>query len=208
MRVLGYTRVSTDEQESGMYAQAQAIDAEVKRRDWTMDLAYEDPGYSAKDLNRPGIQMALKTLREGTADVLMVAKLDRLSRSVLDFSQLVERAQKEGWSIVCLDIGVDTTTPGGELVANVLAAVSQWERKLIGARTKEALAVKKANGVKLGRPRTLDEDTRAYIWHQRHSGFSYAQIARVLNEGDVPPAHGGKKWWPETVRGIVQSEGG
>jgi DNA invertase Pin-like site-specific DNA recombinase len=208
MRVLAYTRVSTDEQEAGLEAQYKAIKDECKRRDWTIYDHGEDNGYSAKDLNRPGIRYALELLRAKEASVLMVAKLDRLSRSVLDFSQLVERAQKGGWSIVCLDIGVDTTTPGGELVANVLAAVSQWERKLIGARTKEALAVKKANGVKLGRPRELDEDTRAKIltWHA--NGLNYNGIAHMLNHYQVPTAHGGKQWWPETVRGIVQSEGG
>jgi DNA invertase Pin-like site-specific DNA recombinase len=208
MRVFGYARVSTDEQEAGIQGQCEAIRTEIARRDWTKHHVFIDNGYSAKDLNRPAIKDALEALRKGDAEILMVAKLDRLSRSLLDFTALTAQAKKEGWAIVALDIGVDMTTPSGEMVANVLATFAQFERQLIGQRTKEALAVKKANGVKLGRPRTLDEDTRAYIWHQRHSGFSYAQIARVLNEGDVPPAHGGKKWWPETVRGIVQSEGG
>jgi DNA invertase Pin-like site-specific DNA recombinase len=208
MRVLGYTRVSTDEQHAGLLAQSEAINAEVKRRDWTYMIQERDNGFSAKDLNRPGIQNALETLRKGDADVLMVSKLDRLSRSMLDFSTLMEQARKEGWAIIALDVGVDMTTPAGEMLANVLATFAQFERRLIGQRTKEALAQKKANGVKLGRPRQLDQQIRDYITWQHSRGYSYSAIAEILNVSNTPTAHGGKKWWPETVRGIVQSEGG
>jgi DNA invertase Pin-like site-specific DNA recombinase len=100
------------------------------------------------------------------------------------------------------------TTPAGEAMANVLATFAQFERRLISQRTKEALAVKKANGVKLGRPRELDEETRAKILAWYANGLNYNGIAHMLNHYQVPTAHGGKKWWPETVRGIVQSEGG
>jgi DNA invertase Pin-like site-specific DNA recombinase len=209
MRVLGYVRVSTDEQDTGLEAQRFAILAECEKRDWTIERIRAEKVGAASLVNRPQLQFALNQLECGEADVLMVAKLDRLSRSVADFAGLMGRGQKEGWAIVCLDIGVDTTTPGGELVANVLAAVSQWERKLIGARTKEALAVKKANGVKLGRPRTLDKEVRDQII-EGISGrrLSYGAMARELNALEVPTAHGGKKWYPETVRGIVMGEGG
>ena len=82
----------------------------------------------------------------------MVAKLDRLSRSMTDFTRLMERSWKKGWALVALDLGVDTTTPAGEMIANSVANFSQFERRLIGQRTKDALAVKRAQGVQLGRP--------------------------------------------------------
>jgi DNA invertase Pin-like site-specific DNA recombinase len=208
MRAIGYVRVSTDEQDFGADAQRHTIKTEAERRNWTIEFV-EDIGCSARNLKRPGVVRVLELLRNGEADALIVAKLDRLSRSVLDFTGVMAAAQKEGWALIALDCAVDMTTPAGEAMANVLATFAQFERRLISQRTKEALAVKKANGVKLGRPRSLDEDVRAYIRHQRrHGGFSYQQIARVLNEGGVPTAHGGKKWWPETVRGIVLGEGG
>jgi hypothetical protein len=72
----------------------------------------------------------------------VVAKLDRLSRSVVDAGRLLEEARKGGFNIVALDLGLDLSTPTGELVANVLAAVAQWERRMIGVRTSEALQVK------------------------------------------------------------------
>ena len=82
----------------------------------------------------------------GEADAVVVAKLDRLSRSVVDAGRLLEEARKRGFNIVALDLGLDLSTPTGELVANVLAAVAQWERRMIGQRTSEALQVKIAGG--------------------------------------------------------------
>ncbi len=153
MQVLGYVRVSTEEQadsRAGIEAQRAAIVRECKRRGWQLVELVEDAGYSAKDLRRPGIRAALEVLERGDARALVVAKLDRLSRSMLDFTAVMAKAQKEGWALVALDCAVDTTTPAGEAMANVLATFAQFERRLISERTREALAVKRAQGVQLG----------------------------------------------------------
>jgi DNA invertase Pin-like site-specific DNA recombinase len=126
--------VSTDEQGdhgAGLEAQRRAIVAECQRRGWQLVEVIEDAGYSAKDLKRPGIQEALRVLREGDAKALVVAKLDRLSRSMLDFTALMATAQNESWALVALDCAVDTTTPAGEAMLNVLATFAQFERRLI-----------------------------------------------------------------------------
>src|SRR6266487_1209992 len=120
----------------------------------------EDAGYSAKDLRRPGVRAALEQLERKQADGLVVAKLDRLSRPMLDFTAVMAKAQKEGWALVALDCAVDTTTPAGEAMAHVLATFAQFERRLIGQRTREALAVKRSEGVRLGRPPTLPESAQ------------------------------------------------
>jgi DNA invertase Pin-like site-specific DNA recombinase len=117
MHVLGYVRVSTEEQadsRAGLEAQRAAILRECRRRGWKLVELVEDAGYSAKDLKRPGIQAALEVLRRGDARALVVAKLDRLSRSMLDFTAVMAKAQKQGWALVALDCAVDTTTPAGE----------------------------------------------------------------------------------------------
>ena len=75
----------------------------------------------------------------------------------------MERSRKQGWALVALDLGVDTTTPSGEMMANVLAVFAQFERRLIGQRTREALVVKRRQGVRLGRPRVMSPDTVAEI---------------------------------------------
>jgi DNA invertase Pin-like site-specific DNA recombinase len=206
MRVLGYARVSTIEQSdsrAGLEAQRAAILAECKRRGWELVEVIEDAGYSAKDLRRPGIKIALEELERGRADGLVVSKLDRLSRSMLDFTSLMATAQRQGWALVALDVAVDTTTPAGEAMAHVLATFAQFERRLIGQRTREALAQKKAQGVRLGRPPELPAKVRSRIKRRRKAGASLSQIADELNRKQVPTAHGGAKWYPSTVRAVL-----
>lgn len=119
----------------------------------------------------------------------MVAKLDRLSRSLLDFAGLMERSNKESWALVILDLGMDTTTPSGEMVANVMASFAQFERKLIGQRTKDALAEKKRQGVRLGRPVVVDDAVVKRITKWRKQGKSSRFIAEALNAEKVATAH-------------------
>src|SRR5581483_3445214 len=104
-----------------------------------------------------------------------------LSRSVIDFARVLEEARKRGFNVVALDLGLDLSTPQGELVANVLASVAQWERRIIGQRTREALAVKKRQGVAIGRPPTLPASVVKRIKRQRKAGKTYAAIAHALN---------------------------
>jgi DNA invertase Pin-like site-specific DNA recombinase len=208
MKVAGYIRVSTEEQGisgAGLEAQRHAILAECERRGWELAVMHEDVGFSAKNMKRPAIQQALGDLDAGTYDGLVVAKLDRLSRSLLDFAALMDRAQRKGWAIVALDLGVDTSTPAGEAMANVMASFAQFERRLIGQRTKEALAQKKAQGVVLGRPRLLPVKVRRDIERQRAKNRTLAAIAADLNKREVPTAQGGAQWWPSTVRAVLSS---
>jgi len=88
----------------------------------------------------------------GEVTGLVVAKLDRISRSVVDFGNLLAFFEDAEATLVALDLGVDTSTPGGRLVANVLASVAEWERSAIAERTRDALAVRKANGLTVSRP--------------------------------------------------------
>jgi DNA invertase Pin-like site-specific DNA recombinase len=206
MRVIGYVRVSTEEQAlsgAGLEAQRRAIVAECGRRGWELVETIEDAGYSAKDLKRPGVQEALRVLEAGEAKGLVVAKLDRRSRSMLDFAALMATAQKQDWALVALDCAVDTSTPAGEAMAHVLATFGQFERRLISQRTKEALAVKRASGVRLGRPPTVPQAVVGRIQRQRARGLSLRAIAEGLNQDGVPTAQGGKQWYAGTVRHVL-----
>jgi DNA invertase Pin-like site-specific DNA recombinase len=200
--------VSTEDQGksgAGLAAQRAAIIRESERRGWHLVDLIEDEGYSAKDLRRPGIRIALEELKRNRADALVVAKLDRLSRSMLDFTALMARAQREGWALVALDAPVDTTTPAGEAMAHVLATFAQFERRLIGQRTREALAQKRAQGVRLGRPRQLSGRVRSRIKRRRKAGASLTKIADELNRDRVPTAQGGRRWYASTVRAVLAS---
>jgi len=206
--VVGYTRVSTDEQASsglGLKAQRTLIEAECERRGWELVQVFEDAGASGKALSgRPALAEALEAVRGGSAGALVVAKLDRLSRSLLDFASLMEDARREGWALVILDLGVDTTTPSGEMIANVMATFAQFERRLIGQRTKDALAVKKREGVKLGRPVAVDNAVAKRIVRERRRGRSLREIAEGLNEDKVGTAHGGDRWYASTVKAVLE----
>nr|WP_229383781.1 recombinase family protein [Microbacterium allomyrinae] len=141
MRAIGYLRVSTEEQADsrlGLEAQQATVTAYAASHGWDLDF-FADEGMSGKSLERPALQHALAELDARRAGVLVVSKLDRLSRSVADFAGLLERAQRRRWSVVAIDLGIDTSTSAGELVANVMAAVAQWERRVIGERTSAAL---------------------------------------------------------------------
>lgn len=203
--VLGYVRVSTAEQGddgAGLEAQRKAIEADAERRGWVLVDVLDDVA-SGKNLKRPGIQRALSMLAAGQADGLVCAKLDRLGRDVGDFADLLKLSTKERWALRLLDLDIDTSTSMGEAAAFVIAAFAQAERKRIGERTREGLAVKRAQGVKLGRPPAVEPKTVAKIKRQRKAGKSLRWIADRLNETGAPTAHGGSEWHASTVRAVL-----
>jgi DNA invertase Pin-like site-specific DNA recombinase len=204
MRVVGYIRVSTEEQgdsRAGLEAQEAAIRAEVERREWELVELYVDVASGKTLRKRDNLGVALRALADGAADALVVAKLDRLSRSVLDFAGIMETAAAEGWSLVVIDLGVDTTTPNGELVANIMISMAQWERRIIGERTKSALAPGKARGTKVGRKSGVADETVRLIRVMRDAGSSWQKIADALTAEGVETGQGGK-WHAATVRRI------
>jgi len=206
--MIAYTRVSTDEQANsglGLAAQEAAIAREAAHKGWDVTWMV-DVGSGARMDNRPGITEALRRLAIGEADGLVVAKLDRLSRSVRDFSGTLEDARKQGWALVCLDFGIDTTTPAGEMVANNMANVAQWERRVISQRTREALAAKRARGERLGAPRLASARTVARIVALSATGLGARAIARTITAERIPSPRGGPTWYPTTVARLIAAE--
>lgn len=206
MKVIAYTRVSTAEQGisgAGLGAQAEAIRCAALARGWDLLQTYTDAGASGSTLKRPELEKALAAVAAGEADALVVAKLDRLSRSLVDFSSLMERSRSEGWAVIALDLGVDTSTPAGEMMANVMASFAQYERRLIGQRTRDALAVKKANGDHLGRRRDIADEVVSRILSERRAGATLDRIAEGLNRDAIPTARGGLRWYGSTVGKVL-----
>ena len=138
-RAVAYVRVSTEKQaDSGQSLEAQRAKLEAYATLYDLQLVevVVDAGVSAKSLNRPGLERALAMLKSGKADALVVVKLDRLTRSVRDMGELVERYFKNGKAaLLSVSEQIDTRSAGGQLVLNVLTSVSQWERQAIGERT-------------------------------------------------------------------------
>ena len=203
--MLGYVRVSTAEQaDSGLSLDSQraAIEADCARRGLPLLDVLTDAAASARSLDRPALTEALARLDGGDGTVLMVAKLDRLTRSVHDATGLMLRAERAGWGLVALDVAVDTTTPQGTAMAQVMAVFAELERRLIGQRTRDALAAKRAQGARLGRPRTLPDPVVRRIVRAREKGEGWSAIARQLDAAGVPTAQGGQRWYPATVRAV------
>ncbi len=135
-RTIAYLRVSSDKQaDRGVSLDAQRAKLKAYAELYELDLVdvVVDAGLSAKSLDRPGLQRALGMLKAGDAEALLVVRLDRLTRSVVDLGTLVERYIAPGKAAL-LSVGeqIDTRSAAGRLVLNVLASVSQWEREAIG----------------------------------------------------------------------------
>lgn len=204
--MFGYTRVSTDEQaisRNGLEAQRQTIDDQATRRSWTVDH-FSDEGVSGKAIG-PKLAETLQLLASGQGDGLVVAKLDRLSRSIVNAANIIESAQAQGWSLVILDLGVDLTTAAGRMMAMNLVNFAQYERELISERTKAALAAKKRRGERIGRPRVALASVVRRIVQDRDAGLTYDAIAFALTAANVLTPLGKPTWQPSTVRRIYTS---
>ncbi len=158
LRVIGYVRVSTAKQDVSPEVQISALEAEAARQGWELTICREEAA-SAKSLkNRPVLADALDSLKAGKADALAVSKLDRLSRSVADFAGILEMASKQRWALICLDLGIDTSTITGAAMAQVTCTFAEMERKKIAERTREGMArIKQDTGKHMGRPSTLPQ---------------------------------------------------
>lgn len=156
MKAIGYIRVSTDEQASegvSLGMQIAKIKTYCDLHDLTLVGIYGDPGISGKNMSaRPGIQTVMGLVDAGKVDAVVVYKLDRLGRNTMDVLTAVERCEKVGASLHSITEQLDTRSAIGRFVVRTLASIAEMERDQVSDRTKAALAHKKANGERLGRP--------------------------------------------------------
>lgn len=227
--VAGYVRVSTEQQAGegvSLDAQRAKLHAYALAMDLELVAVFEDAGLSAKTLARPGLQAALAMLEDGKASGLLVVKLDRLTRSVRDLGELVDRYFASRFSLLSLSDSIDTRTASGRLVLHVLGAVSQWEREAIAERTRDALAQIRAAGARLGgealgwrRGQALDASGRRCcedVIHEgetidralelREQGLSIPQIAAALEAEGRRTKRGGR-WHATTVQRLLARHG-
>lgn len=198
--------MSTEEQAEegyGLAAQRAAIHEAAEQRGWTV-VGIVEERISGRTVG-PHLTNLLIGMDGHAADALVVAKLDRLTRSIVNGGSIIERARHKGWALVALDLGMDTSTPVGELMTNILLSFAQHERRIIGQRTKEGLAVARAQGVRLGRPPTLPAEVVDRILSARSSGASFQAVADDLNAAGVATAHGGLEWRKSSVRAVYLS---
>lgn len=209
LRLVSYGRVSTEEQKVsglGLEVQRDALDREFAYQGdaWERVAHFEDEGLSGSNLERPELLRALDEIAHGNADGIVVSKLDRLTRSVVDFGELLEWLAAAEGVLVAIDFKLDTSTASGMMVAQILVVVSEWERRTIAERTTNALAAKRAAGEIVGRASVADRpELVELIRTLADSGLSLHAIARQLNDEDVPTIRGGTQWRASSVQTIL-----
>ena len=136
--------------------------ASQKIEGWVaVDTAYDDGGFSGGNLNRPGLQRLLADIREWLVDVIVVYKIDRLSRSLMDFAKLVETMEAHGVTFVSVTQSFNTTTSMGRLTLNILLSFAQFEREVIGERIRDKFAASRARGMWMGGKVPLGYDVQS-----------------------------------------------
>ena len=212
MNAAAYVRVSGREQEAsglGLAAQKATVSAAAAQREWTLAHIAVEVASARNMRKRPVLRALLADLDAGRYEALIVGRLDRLARSVGDFAGMLDRADKHGWTMVCLSPAVDMSDPYGRMMAQVAASFAELERSLISIRTREGLEVARERGT--FRPgehaRFTDQSVIGRMASRRAAGDSYGEIARMLNTEGVPSARGGV-WTPATVRTILLREEG
>ncbi|NDE05484.1 MAG: recombinase family protein, partial [Flavobacteriia bacterium] len=158
LRCAIYTRKSTDEgleqEYNSLEAQRDAALAFItsqRHEGWTvLDDEYNDGGYSGGNTNRPSLKRLMDDVESGKVDVVVVYKIDRLSRSLVDFAQMVAMFEKHGVTFVSVTQQFNTTTSMGRLTLNILLSFAQFEREVTGERIRDKIAASKAKGMWMG----------------------------------------------------------
>ena len=217
-KAIGYIRVSTEQQADegiSLAAQRAKIEAWCELNDYELVAIYEDAGVSGKTVSkRPQLQAALAEMKKGMA--LVVYSLSRLARSTKNCIEIADELKSAGSDLVSLTEKIDTSSAMGEFFFTLIAALGQMERKVIGERTKAALAHKKAIGEKYapvpfgykeieGRLEVVKHEALlvAEINQKRAAGYTLQSIAHYLNEKGVMGKQGGK-WYASSVSCILK----
>ncbi|HTW52349.1 MAG TPA: recombinase family protein [Stellaceae bacterium] len=219
LRCAIYTRKSSEEgleQEfNSLHAQREACEAFIKSQrheGWSsLPQAYDDGGRSGGNMERPALQQLLGDIRQGKVDVVVVYKIDRLTRSLADFAKIVETFDARNVSFVSVTQQFNTTTSMGRLTLNVLLSFAQFEREVTGERIRDKIAASKKKGMWMGGVPPLGYAAKgrklvvidAEAETVRHIFGRYAALGSVrLLKGELE-AHGitGKRWTSASGRG-------
>lgn len=219
--IVGYVRVSTEDQANGPEAQRAALEAFARSNGLELVAVHEDRGVSGASPvdKRPGLLAALEDVRSKKAFALLVARRDRLARDVV-VAAVAEKLLAQSGARVLACVGANEDTPEAALMRTMLDAFSQYERALIAARTRAALESKKARGEKLGGEvpfgyrvgsdgKTLVEDEAeqavlVFARELRAEGVTYRELVERLNANGKTCR--GAKWHLSTVHRLVARE--
>jgi site-specific DNA recombinase len=191
-----YTRKSSEEgleqDFNSLHAQREACEAFIKSQQgegWRLvKTAYDDGGLSGGNMERPALQRLLEDIRHGLIDVVVVYKVDRLTRSLADFAKMVEVFDAQGVSFVAVTQQFNTTTSMGRLTLNVLLSFAQFEREVTGERIRDKIAASKRKGIWMGGCPSIGYDVRdrRLVVNQAEAETVRQIYQRYLKTGSVP----------------------
>lgn len=226
-RVVGYVRVSTERQAdegASLAAQRRKLAAWCELYSCELVEVLADEGASAKSMaGRPGLEAALRRVRSGDCDGLLVAKLDRLTRSTRDLGELLDDAGRRGWSLMSVGEQLDTSSAVGRLMVGILGTVAQWEREAIGERTSDAMRQMAAEGRYTGGPvpygyrlgaeggrlevDPAEQAALSAIRELRAAGLSLRKVAAALETRGML-ARSGRRWSAGSLLNVLRWEDG
>ncbi len=191
-----YTRKST---EDGLAQEFNSLDAQFeacasyalsqRHEGWTLtDQRYDDGGYSGGNMDRPGLKRLLADVEAGLIDVILLYKIDRLTRSLADFSRIVDVLDRVGASFVSITQAFNTTTSMGRLTLNMLLSFAQFEREVTGERIRDKIAASKKKGIWMGGPVPLGYkvENRKLVEVPREAEQVRHIMERYVKLGTVP----------------------
>ncbi len=216
-----YVRVSTDEQVqngASLVTQESRCRAYCQSRGWKVTRVYRDDGYSAKNLKRPALQAMLADAKIGAFTVMVVYRVDRLTRRLRDLLELTDT--KHSTALVSVNESFDTTTPAGRAMLSLLGTFAQFERENTVARITDALRHRKENGRVYGVtplgfdrkgnrlvPNLKEQMIVRRIFVERKKGRTLGAIAEKLNRDHVRTKQGkGNRWWASTVSSVLKND--
>jgi DNA invertase Pin-like site-specific DNA recombinase len=208
-----YARVSTQMQVNdgmSMEAQEKTLRNAAEFSGFTSVEILLEEGRSGKSISgRPVLRDALSRLDKGDAHALIVTRIDRLARSTTDFLSIVDRAAKNNWRLVLLDLNLDTSTYQGRFVTTIMSALAEMERGIIAERQKDVHKHRRDSGqvwgVDLGPKKRIPEAVLNRIYAERDAGTSMNGTARILNAEGIPAAYGGK-WSASSIKYVLDQQ--
>lgn len=197
MRCAVYTRKSTDE---GMDQEYNSIDAQrdaghayiaSQRAEGWIPVAddYDDPAFSGGNMERPALQRMMADIEAGKIDVVVIYKIDRLTRSLADFSKMVEVFEHYGVSFVSVTQQFNTTTSMGRLMLNILLSFAQFEREVTGERIRDKIAASKRKGMWMGGDRRWATTSRTDGWCPTSARPNLSDTSSSASSSSVPAPH-------------------
>ena len=206
-----YTRVSTQLQAAegvSLDVQDRELHRAAEGAGFTEVELVREEGRSGKSISgRPALRAALDRLDRGDAAALFVTRVDRLARSTQDFLSIVDRANRNGWRLILLDLNLDTSTYQGRFVVTIMSALAEMERNIIAERQRDVHKDRRSRGKRWGvdlgpKPETTD-NIRQRIIDEVAAGVSYNEVARRLNKEGVKSSRGGR-WYAASVKNVVE----